>query len=128
MSQEDEFVPLKEPPSRVHKHRVGDLVRQVHDTLLHLLGRHRVLDGFLEHHVESLGSGQCEPGGSAAIAAATGSFRLILTGALGRGGVEETSSLASQVGFSSTLWFLLPHVLSDLGSHEGPAPSVADLE
>lgn len=108
MSQEDKLVPLKEPTCCVHVHRVGDLVCQIDHALLHLISRDGVLDGFLEHHVEGLGSGQRERGGSEATAA--GSFWLILTGALGEGGEEDP-----QVGFPSTLWFLPSHMFQDLG-------------
>lgn len=74
LSQEDELVPLEEPTCRVHVHRVGDLVRQIHHSLLHLVGWRRLLDGFFKHHIEGLGNGQCEHGAAADADAASGSF------------------------------------------------------
>lgn len=61
LCQKDEFVPLEEAPGRVHVDGVGDLICQVAHALLDLVRRGRLLDGFLEHHVEGLGSGQGGP-------------------------------------------------------------------
>lgn len=57
LCQENELVPFEEPAGRVHVDGIGDLVRQVYHSLFDLLGGGRLLDGFLEDHVEGLERG-----------------------------------------------------------------------